>query len=1059
MNIKSLCRNFIVLLALSVFSVIHLSVGVSAESIIEYPQDMEALAGIVGESIEADDELTFDESVSESDDSIDDFTGDSMSGNPADDSSDPIDDSKDPVDPDSDPIADDSEAEKLPDDSSTDSIVGNQPSDMTTAEEAIENARSMEGLYFLLPFGSEQKMMSVKGNAAADMTNIQLGSAVSSNVRIFEILKTDDGYYNIRNINTGKFLTEYENNVVQKELGSGDEQKWILSYDQDGSYKILTKDKERYITAGVEPEDINIYTSEAGYGVQKWNLTSTKLCVTGGTVSYTYASEVVARSDHSVNVPDVKVELYNKILKEGIDYTKNVELGSGTGTIVVTGIGEYTGQRQLTFKIADHLINEGLYLIKKSGTKSSVFAISGNSKTDSAQIVMGTYALSNVRNFRFRKAEAGYYYIQNLYSGKYLTANSTAENASLVQKTLNRSNAQKWRLEKKDGLFYIELKGSNLVLTAVNDMKGTQIRLNKKGKGIQQWELYASKIYIVGAMAQYAYDKEVSYNTSKAEFNKPSVKVFINGSEIKRDRDYQISYSLDIAKGKGTVILNGIGNYAGKAELGYTLKVKTSVVPSSTNSARYLSGKKFIIHPASDSNSCIRGKGSYIRNGTALYSDSNTYSVMSVFKFVAFADDFKILGSNVNYSVFAGSGGKEAASMYKQNDKNYQRWNLIRYNDGKWSVVNKTSGYAWTLKDGQVMLLPYCSHVSQKFVLEDVTNRDAVGTLPEVRSSVDTFIADGQYVWNFTLEDTNSVLYLTKERYHHSIKPSSGIMCDMKNRKLGILRAYVLFDRTLPICDKPVDFGDIIPKAGERYSLILKQEDTATISAILKEVSTGKTVSTTRSYGAGFAWGKINTYVDGSVSGTSIRAYSLKPSACDLVIVGDSYTEGGSLTVNYKQRYATLVREALSGETAIVARGGATSTDGLNWLNQYILDIYQPKYMILAFGMNDTNYSKWLANMQKMIEILKKNGITPILATIPPSASHSSAFNAEHHKMSEWVRKSGYHYLDFEYYMTKNHDRVTPNPSAYLKDQVHPTIEIHKTIKNKFIREMAGILS
>ena len=97
--------------------------------------------------------------------------------------------------------------------------------------------------------------------------------------------------------------------------------------------------------------------------------------------------------------------------------------------------------------------------------------------------------------------------------------------------------------------------------------------------------------------------------------------------------------------------------------------------------------------------------------------------------------------------------------------------------------------------------------------------------------------------------------------------------------------------------------------------------------------------------------------------------------------------------------------------------------------------------------------------MQKMIEVLKKNGITPILATIPPSASHTSALNAEHHKMSEWVRKSGYHYLDFEYYMTKNHDRVTPNPTAYLKDQVHPTIEIHKTIKNKFIREMAGILS
>lgn len=1046
MNIKNQFRYFLLLTTL--FTAIHFSTNAYAESVNEYPQDMEALAGIVGDSMEEENDLSDDESISDSDISDGDLPAEQ-----------PEDASIDLVDLEEDQIAEESVLEISPDDSSTDSIVGNQPSDITTAEEAIINAGSMEGLYYFLPYGQDQKMMCVKGNSSNDLTNIQLGSAVSSNVRIFEIMVTDDGYYNIRNINTGKYLTEYNNNVVQREFDAGDEQKWIITLDKDGAYNILTKDKKRYITADSELEGNNIYTGEAGYGPQKWNITGAKKLLIGGTVSYTYAAEVAAGSDHSVNVPEVKIELYNKVLKKDVDYTMNVEIGQGCGTILVTGIGEYTGQKQLTFKISDYLINEGLYFIKKSGTKSSVFAVSGNSKSENAKIVMGSYALSNVRNFRFQKAGAGYYYIQNLNSGKYLTADSIAENAALVQKTLNKSNAQKWRLEKKDGLFYIELKSSDLYLTAINDTKGTQIRLNKKGKGIQQWDLYASKIYIVGAMAGYAYDKEVAYNTSKAEFNKPSVKVFIGGSEIVKDRDYKISYSLDVARGNGTITLNGIGNYAGKAELVYTLKVKTSVVPSSANSARYLAGRKFIIHPASDSSRCIRGEGTYIRNGTVLYSAANTNSVMSVFKFVAFADDFKILGSNINYSVFAGSGGKEAATMYKQNDKNYQRWNLIRYSDGKWSVVNKISGYAWTVKDGQVVLLPYCSHVSQKFVLEDVTDLEAEGKLPEVRSSVDTFIADGQYVWNFTLDNTDTVLYFTKEKYHHSITPSSGIMCDMKNRKLGILRAYVLFDRTLPICDKPVDFGDIIPKAGERYSLILKQEDTATISAILKEVSTGKTVSTTRSYGAGFAWGKINTYIDGSVSGTTIRAYSLKPSACDLVIVGDSYTEGGSLTVNYKQRYATLVKEALSGETAIVARGGATSTDGLNWLNQYILDVYQPKYMILAFGMNDMNYSKWLVNMQKMIEVLKKNGITPILATIPPSASHTSALNAEHHKMSEWVRKSGYHYLDFEYYMTKNHDRVTPNPTAYLKDQVHPTIEIHKTIKNKFIREMAGILS
>ena len=148
MNIKNQFRYFLLLTTL--FTAIHFSTNAYAESVNEYPQDMEALAGIVGDSMEEENDLSDDESISDSDISDGDLPAEQ-----------PEDASIDLVDLEEDQIAEESVLEISPDDSSTDSIVGNQPSDITTAEEAIINAGSMEGLYYFLPYGQDQKMMCV----------------------------------------------------------------------------------------------------------------------------------------------------------------------------------------------------------------------------------------------------------------------------------------------------------------------------------------------------------------------------------------------------------------------------------------------------------------------------------------------------------------------------------------------------------------------------------------------------------------------------------------------------------------------------------------------------------------------------------------------------------------------------------------------------------------------------------------------------------------------------------------------------------------------------------
>ncbi len=72
-----------------------------------------------------------------------------------------------------------------------------------------------------------------------------------------------------------------------------------------------------------------------------------------------------------------------------------------------------------------------------------------------------------------------------------------------------------------------------------------------------------------------------------------------------------------------------------------------------------------------------------------------------------------------------------------------------------------------------------------------------------------------------------------------------------------------------------------------------------------------------------------------------------------------------------------------------------------------------PQYVVWCMGMNngdkdkDTVNSTWLSCTEEFLEICNEKGITPILTTIPTTPT---VFN---YAKSEWVRESGYRYIDF----------------------------------------------
>ena len=124
-------------------------------------------------------------------------------------------------------------------------------------------------------------------------------------------------------------------------------------------------------------------------------------------------------------------------------------------------------------------------------------------------------------------------------------------------------------------------------------------------------------------------------------------------------------------------------------------------------------------------------------------------------------------------------------------------------------------------------------------------------------------------------------------------------------------------------------------------------------------------------------------------------------------------------------------------------RGGETATEAYADFQNLLAFGEVPSYCVWCLGMNsgrDTNGAvnpTWLSITQQFISDCEGLGIEPILATIP------SVPTEIHTKLNEWVRSSGYRYIDFAEAVENGNDyywRGWGTGDALLSnDEVHPT--------------------
>ena len=121
--------------------------------------------------------------------------------------------------------------------------------------------------------------------------------------------------------------------------------------------------------------------------------------------------------------------------------------------------------------------------------------VSDESMDDNATIIQNTFSSDDHQLWRILPDTLGYYKIESLHSGKYLTAQLYNNSVYIIQSNFTQNDSQLWRLDvKDDGIYSLISKEFETCLTVLNASHegGAQLTLeNDTGIPNQRWNIQA----------------------------------------------------------------------------------------------------------------------------------------------------------------------------------------------------------------------------------------------------------------------------------------------------------------------------------------------------------------------------------------------------------------------------------------------------------------------------------------------------------------------------------------------------------------------------------------
>ncbi len=345
-----------------------------------------------------------------------------------------------------------------------------------------------------------------------------------------------------------------------------------------GSYTLI-KDKDYTISYSKNTKPGTATITITGIG----NFTGTKT-IKFSIVRRSIVSAIVeglANKEYTRKAIKQNLELtYNGItLKNGVDYklTYKNNTNPGTAAVTITGLGNFTSSKKLTFKIVDRDIND------LDITYGTSMAYTGGARNPSVKVVHNGTTLKNGTHYTVS-------YKNNVYPGtgtitikgkgnytgtKILTYTinprsiASATITGLVNKTYTGS-------ETKQSLKLVYNKktlklGTDYTVTYENNIEPGTATVKVTGIGNFQGEKVLTYNITKGNVSNLTYS--VIYTQSyTGEEVKPNLVIKNGSNELVEGVDYSITYSNNINVGTALITITGIGNYTGKKEIKFSIK-------------------------------------------------------------------------------------------------------------------------------------------------------------------------------------------------------------------------------------------------------------------------------------------------------------------------------------------------------------------------------------------------------------------------------------------------------------------------------------------------------
>ena len=297
------------------------------------------------------------------------------------------------------------------------------------------------------------------------------------------------------------------------------------------------------------------------------------------TATFTYTGEAIE--------PAVIVTYGDAILEEGTDYTvtysNNVD--AGTGTVTVTGLGDYVNAESLEFTIEKADVTataptavKGLkydakahMLVEAGSTDYGMMQYSLDGNSYSATLPQGTnageydvyYKVAGDKNHKDTEAQ---------------TVKVTIEAAALSDVTLAQTELTYNQQEQSVSVGSVKA-GALDVKAGEYEVKGnsaTEIgtyTVTVTGKGNFKGDVTATfTIKPAGAEALFNVELGTNTYTYDGTEKKPVVTVKDGNTVLKEGVDYTVAYTNNVKAGTATVTVTGMGNYSGTKIANFTIE-------------------------------------------------------------------------------------------------------------------------------------------------------------------------------------------------------------------------------------------------------------------------------------------------------------------------------------------------------------------------------------------------------------------------------------------------------------------------------------------------------